>query len=623
MVDTIKFSEFVNGGDLSNDVTTVGLGTGGNTRYNNPWTFLPPGTTGDRPAPSAAIYYRLRLNTDLNFYEYYDPNAGDWVQLSGSGTGTVNPGLTNDLAYYPLNGTAISPVPSQADSVLVTGPTSIPSLSTTLPVGITIPGATITSSTAALTFGSVVNAPVANIDLTNKIYVDSLFSSGVTSIIGTANQVIASNPTGVVTLSLPQDIATTSAVQFNSVQFNSNNSILDSNGNIMFAFNPITSSVNYFTVFNRGTTTATGSGPALVATGSDVDIPIGMQSKGLGIFRWASAATSNQFLFLAGTAYQHLTSFNFADTAQSRLVTFQDSSGTVAWLTDIPSVTPSALTKTDDTNVTLTLGGSPSVALLAATSLTLGWTGQLGLTRGGTAASLTASNGGIIYSTASAMAVLAGTATAQQLLLSGASTTPQWSTSTYPLTNAINTLLYASSANVMAALATANSSVLVTSSSGVPSMSGALTNGQLIIGNTGATPTAATLTAGTGVSITNGSGSITINAVGAGLTTASIAGTTQTAAINTRYIVANASQTTITLPTTFAIGDTVIIKGLGAAGWVLKAGTATTIQMGSVATSSAGTLTSTNQYDTVSVCGLVANTTWSVDYAQSSGLTVA
>jgi hypothetical protein len=43
-----------------------------------------------------------------------------------------------------------------------------------------------------------------------------------------------------------------------------------------------------------------------------------------------------------------------------------------------------ALTKTDDTNVTLTLGGSPEVALLAATSLTLGWTGILSASRGGT-----------------------------------------------------------------------------------------------------------------------------------------------------------------------------------------------------------------------------------------------
>jgi hypothetical protein len=90
------------------------------------------------------------------------------------------------------------------------------------------------------------------------------------------------------------------------------------------------------------------------------------------------------------------------------------------------------------------------------------------LAHGGTSAALTASNGGIFYSTATAGAILSGTATAQQLLMSGSSTAPIWSTSTYPTTNAINTLLYASSANVMAALATVNSAGLLTSAGGVP-----------------------------------------------------------------------------------------------------------------------------------------------------------
>jgi len=45
---------------------------------------------------------------------------------------------------------------------------------------------------------------------------------------------------------------------------------------------------------------------------------------------------------------------------------------------------PAALTKTDDTNVTLTLGGTPSTALLQAASITVGWTGLLATTRGGT-----------------------------------------------------------------------------------------------------------------------------------------------------------------------------------------------------------------------------------------------
>ena len=48
---------------------------------------------------------------------------------------------------------------------------------------------------------------------------------------------------------------------------------------------------------------------------------------------------------------------------------------------DIPS---QALTRTNDTNVTLTHGGNPTTALLAAVSLTLAWAGQLSVARGGT-----------------------------------------------------------------------------------------------------------------------------------------------------------------------------------------------------------------------------------------------
>lgn len=216
-------------------------------------------------------------------------------------------------------------------------------------------------------------------------------------------------------------------------------------------------------------------------------------------------------------------------------VTFP-TSGTLATTSQIP--TGAALTKTDDTNVTLTLGGSPTTALVNASSLTLGWTGTLAVGRGGL----------------------------------GISTTPS--------------------------------------------------NGQIPIGN-GTNYTAATITAGTGVTITNAAGSITINASGSGMSWTTVSGTTQSAAVNNGYITNNAGAVTVTLPTTFAIGDTVTVKGLGAGGWILAAGTATTIRMGSSVTSSAGSLTSANQYDTVKVTGLVANTTWSVDYSLSAGLTVA
>ena len=64
-------------------------------------------------------------------------------------------------------------------------------------------------------------------------------------------------------------------------------------------------------------------------------------------------------------------------------VTFP-TSGTLATTSQIPSVTPSALTEVNDTNVTMTLGGTPATALLQAVSMTLGWTGQLSPARGGT-----------------------------------------------------------------------------------------------------------------------------------------------------------------------------------------------------------------------------------------------
>lgn len=84
----------------------------------------------------------------------------------------------------------------------------------------------------------------------------------------------------------------------------------------------------------------------------------------------------------------------------------------VSTTTHAHAITGAALTKTDDTNVTLTLGGTPSTGMLKATSLTLGWTGQLAVGRGGTgAATLT----GILVGTGTG--ALSGiTGTASQLL---------------------------------------------------------------------------------------------------------------------------------------------------------------------------------------------------------------
>ena len=69
----------------------------------------------------------------------------------------------------------------------------------------------------------------------------------------------------------------------------------------------------------------------------------------------------------------------------------------------VGELAPAALTKTDDTNVTLSLGGTPTTALLKAASLTLGWTGQLAVSRGGTGLSAGTSGGIPYFSSTSAI----------------------------------------------------------------------------------------------------------------------------------------------------------------------------------------------------------------------------
>ena len=229
---------------------------------------------------------------------------------------------------------------------------------------------------------------------------------------------------------------------------------------------------------------------------------------GTGVNNGASTLTLGGSLMTAGA----FTS-TFTMTGNTS-VTFP-TSGTLATTAQLP--TPSPLTEVDDTNVTMTLGGSPATALLQAVSMTLGWSGQLSLTRGGTNASLTADNGGIIYSTATALDILAPTVTPNHVLLSGSSAAPFWSSAIYPFSTVANELLYSNTTDSITGLATINSAVLVSTAAGIPGFTSSMTDGQVVIGATGGTPIPSSLTAGTNISITNGSNSITISAIGAGV----------------------------------------------------------------------------------------------------------
>lgn len=79
----------------------------------------------------------------------------------------------------------------------------------------------------------------------------------------------------------------------------------------------------------------------------------------------------------------------------TQTLTNKSMSGSSNTFTNIPAsaIVSAALTRTNDTNVTLTLGGSPTTALLNAASITVGWSGTLAASRGGFGADVSAQSG--------------------------------------------------------------------------------------------------------------------------------------------------------------------------------------------------------------------------------------
>ena len=171
---------------------------------------------------------------------------------------------------------------------------------------------------------------------------------------------------------------------------------------------------------------------------------------------------------------------------------------------------------------------------------------------------------------------------------------------------------YDGSGSFSAETTTENAVLLGAASNGISSQ--ALTDGQLVIGNSGGAPAAAQLTAGTGVSITNASGSITLNSAGGGLTWTVLTGASQAAAVNNGYV-ANRSgaQVDISLPAASAVGDTIAVVGIdNATGWKISQGVGQTIRLGTSTTTTGvgGYLESTAVGDGITLVCTVANTDW-------------
>lgn len=405
MVLTKKFSEFAEADltDSSNELVGLSGGTNAKSQKVTEWTTL------TRPDPP--FNGLMGFNTTTNAWEYYNEPDLEWQTfaalvnlgeaafkdvtddtkpLVASVTGSFTPG--NVLVAADVAGTV-------ADGGAPAGTGTVTSI--TAGVGLT-GGVITTSGTIAL------DVPVS---LTNGGTNASLTASngGIVYSTATAFAILS----GTATASLPLLSGSSSAPSWGAFAL--------SLGGALTTAGALTTTGAFSATFNftAGTNvTFPTSGTLLTSAGTITN------ADNIGI---TDDTTTNATMYplwvTASTGY-------LPAKVTSTKLSFNPSTGVLTATAFTGNWTnAAALTKVDDTNVTLTLGGTPATALLAATSLTLGWTGQLSVARGGTAlASITAHNL-IVGNGTGTPALLAPSATSGVPLISqGAAADPAYGT---------------------------------------------------------------------------------------------------------------------------------------------------------------------------------------------------
>lgn len=305
--------------------------------------------------------------------------------------------------------------------------------------------------------------------------------------------------------------------------------------------------------------------------------------------------------------------------------------------------------------------GASSDPAFGQVDLTAGVTNLLPVANGGTGAGTFTAHAVLVGETTSAISAV-GPGTAGQALLSGGSVAdPAYSTATYPLTTAQGDLLLSSTINTITTLGKSSSStrylsntgtnnnaawaqvdvtngvtgtlpvgngglgvasptahaILVGEGTSAVSPIGPLTNGQLLIGSTGADPVAASLTQGSNITITPGAGTITIASAGTLSLAWAVIGASQTLAVNAGYVCTTGAALSLALPATAAVGSMIVVSLDGSTSWAITQGSGQQIRFGNVTTTSGtgGSLTSTAAGDTIYMVCSVANTRWNVVFS--------
>ena len=205
----------------------------------------------------------------LPFIQFGQPLLSFPLSLSQGGTNANLTPVNGGFVYSTLSQLAISATTPNA--IATTDGFGTPTVSTTLPTGLTIPG-----------------------------YAQSGTNNDITQLTGMTG--VIRQPT----------------------------SITSSTGQTILGFNYVGSAVNNIQLFNN----TTGNSPQINASGSDTDVGLVISAKGAGTLNLRTTRANNAIQITSGTANQHITQINIANTLATRTLTIPDNTGTIALTSD-------------------------------------------------------------------------------------------------------------------------------------------------------------------------------------------------------------------------------------------------------------------------------------------------
>ncbi len=381
-----------------------------------------------------------------------------------------------------------------------------------------------------------------------------------------------------------------------------------------------------------------GASSVTINTGSaGINIPSfttsgALVSTSAGVITDATASTAGFILTSNGSG--SAPSFQ-ANAVTQGIVTIDGSTGSVTGTTvSIEGTNSNIVTAGSGTAFTIALANSPSVSgtVTAGTGI-VATTGGLTATAGGltvTAGTVTitpfASFGALVTNTSGVVTDAASTA---GYVLTGNS----GSVPTFQAVSAIGAVVTvdgnSGSASPASGIITISGSGPISSSGSGSTLALTTTAANVINASTGSA------TASSNAFTIVGAGGITTSATGATVTiTGSATGTfnwnnttgaTQAIAINNGYVSNDASTlVTFTLPATAAIGSQVAVVGSGSGLWTIAQNAGQTIHFNAVSSTTGvtGSVSSTSQYDSVTLICNIANSDWVV-YQATGNLSVA